>query len=249
MKFMISIQNYSVRIGDVQILHDCSLTLSSGSVHVLMGPNGSGKSSLVTTLMGHPSYQVIQGQVTFEQQDLLSLSTHQRALQGLYLAVQHPVEIEGLQVLHFLQELCRVRQKSIKSQAEFLSHLHTLLSLVGLSESILYRSVNVGFSGGEKKRFELLQLLLLEPKVIMLDEIDSGVDIDGLKMIAQGLAWYKQQHPDVIILFVTHYRKIVDYVQPDQVHVMIAGRIVKSAGAELLDEIEQCGYEPYAKGS
>ena len=246
---MILIHNYSVRIGDLPILHECSLTLQPGSVHVLMGPNGSGKSSLVATLMGHPSYQVTHGAVTFAGQDLLSLSTHQRALQGLYLAVQHPVEIEGLQVLHFLQELCRIRQKTTASHAEFLAYIHKLLELVGLPESILYRSVNVGFSGGEKKRFELLQLLLLEPKFIMLDEIDSGVDVDGLKMIAHGLAWYKQQHPDVIMLFVTHYRKIVDYVAPDHVHVMVAGRIVQSAGPELLDAIEQSGYEPYAKRS
>lgn len=246
---MISIQNYSVRIGDLQILHDCSLVLQQGSVHVLMGPNGSGKSSLVSSLMGHPAYEVRQGQLIFNEQDILSLSTHQKALLGLFLAVQHPVEIEGLQVLHFLQELCRARQKLVGSLTEFLDHIKKMLELVGLPESILYRSVNVGFSGGEKKRFELLQLLLLEPKVVMLDEIDSGVDIDGLKMIAQGLKWYKQQHPDVIMLFVTHYRKIVDYIKPDFVHIMTAGRIVHSGTASLLDEIELSGYESYAKRS
>lgn len=246
---MVSIQNYFVHIGDVAVLRDVSLTLQPGSVHALMGPNGSGKSSLVATLMGHPAYHVTQGTAIFEGQDLGQLTTHQRALLGLYLAVQHPIEIDGLQVLHFLQELSRVRQKSVTTSAEFLQHILKLLDLVGLPESILYRSVNVGFSGGEKKRFELLQLLLLEPKVILLDEIDSGVDVDGLKMIAQGLQWYKQQHPDVIMLIVTHYRKIVDYITPDCVHIMVAGNIVQSGTVALLDEIEKSGYEPYAKGT
>lgn len=246
---MLSIQNYSVHVSDLPILQDCSLVLKPGSVHVLMGPNGSGKSSLVASLMGHPAYTITSGSVTLDGQDVLSISTHQKALQGLFLALQHPTEIEGLQVLHFLQELARVRNKTFGSSTEFLNHIKKLLDIVGLPESILFRSVNVGFSGGEKKRFELLQMLLLEPKVVLLDEIDSGVDIDGLKMIAQGLVWYKEQYPDVVFLFVTHYRKIVDYIQPDFVHVMIAGKIVATADKTLLDVIEKFGYEPYAKRS
>lgn len=244
---MFLIQNYSVRVGDLSIVKNCNLMLQPGSVHALMGPNGSGKSSFVASLMGHPAYQISADSVTYHDQNFLELSTHQKALQGLFLAVQHPVEIEGLQVLHFLQELCRVRNKIPSSSEQFLNHLKTLLEVVGLSQSILQRSVNVGFSGGEKKRFELLQMLLLEPQVVLLDEIDSGVDIDGLKMIAQGLLWYKQQNPNVILFFVTHYRKIVDYLLPDFVHVMIAGEIVQSGDASLLDEIEKTGYEPYAK--
>lgn len=246
---MLSIQKYSVRVADSLVLHECSLTLFPGSVHVLMGPNGSGKSSFVTSLMGHPAYEIMQGDVCCFGQNIGNLPTNQRANLGLYLAVQHPVEIEGLQVLHFLQELCRMRKKDSNSARQNLDIIKKLLDIVGLPESILYRCVNVGFSGGEKKRFELLQLLLLEPKVLLLDEIDSGVDIDGLAMIAHGLQWYRQQHPDVIMLFVTHYRKIVDYIQPDFVHIMIAGRIVKSASAQLLDSIEQQGYEQYAKRS
>ncbi len=244
---MFSIQNYCVQIGDRAVVKDCNLTLQPGSVHVLMGPNGSGKSSLVTSLMGHPAYAV-QGQVIFHNQNFLALSTYQKSLQGLFLAMQQPIEIEGLQVLHFLQELARIHKK-LTSPQDFLVDLKKLLEIVGLSESILQRSVNVGFSGGEKKRFELLQLLLLEPKVIMLDEIDSGVDIDGLKMIAQALQWYKLQHPQTILFFVTHYRKIVDYIQPDTVHIMLDGEIVQSGDAGLLDELEQHGYERYAKRS
>lgn len=244
---MFLIQNYSVQIGDRTVVKNCNLQFSAGSVHALMGPNGSGKSSLVTSLMGHPGY-VVSGVVTFGDQNFLSLATHQKSLQGLFLAVQHPIEIEGLRVLHFLQELARIHKK-LTSPQDFLADLKKLLDIVGLSESILQRSVNVGFSGGEKKRFELLQFLLLEPKIIMLDEIDSGVDIDGLKMIAQALRWYKQKHPETILLFVTHYRKIVDYIQPDVVHVMIDGEIVQNGDAGLLDELEQYGYERYAKRS
>lgn len=245
---MFSIQNYSVSVGDISVVKNCNLYFAPGSVHALMGPNGSGKSSLVASLMGHPSYTV-DGQITFLDQNIVSRATHERAMQGLFLAVQHPIEIEGLQVLHFLQELARIHKKLPESAHDFLTQVKKLLQIVGLCESILSRSVNVGFSGGEKKRFELLQMLLLEPKFIMLDEIDSGVDIDGLKMIAQGLNWYKETHPDTILFFVTHYRKIVDYVKPDHVHVMVAGEIVQTGDATLLDAIEQQGYEPYAKRS
>lgn len=248
---MLSVQNYSVRIGDSQILFDCSLILQSGSVHVLVGPNGSGKSSLAASLMGHPLYEVMCGQVMLGKHDLLALTTHQRLLHGLYLALQNPIEIEGLQCVHFLQEIYRVRQQALGKPlipvAEVLIKIRTLLEIVGLPESMLQRFLNVGFSGGEKKRFELLQLLLLEPKVIILDEIDSGVDVDGLKMIAQGLLWYKQQCPEVAMLIVTHYRKIIEYIQPNMVHIMVAGRIVQTGDYKLLDEVEQSGYESYAK--
>ena len=246
---MFSIQNYSVCIGDVQILHDCSLNLQVGSVHVLMGPNGSGKSSLVTSLMGHPLYQIDSGKVFLDGCDIANLPIHQKSLNGLFLAVQHSVEIEGLSVLHFLQELVRVHRKNMVSMADVLHEINTLLQVVGFAESILSRFVNVGFSGGEKKRFELLIMLLLKPKVVMLDEIDSGVDVDGLKMIAQVLLSYKKNYPEVIILLVTHYRKIVDYVTPDFVHVMISGKIVQSGDQQLLDAIENFGYEQYEKRS
>ncbi len=243
---MFLIQNYSVSVGDVSVVKNCHLYFAPGSVHVLMGPNGSGKSSLVASLMGHPSYTV-SGEIVSLNQNIVSLATHERAMQGLFLAVQHPIEIEGLQVLHFLQELARIHKKLPTLSDEFLIKIKKLLNIVGLCDSILSRCVNVGFSGGEKKRFELLQMLLLEPKFIMLDEIDSGVDIDGLKMIAQALNWYKQTHPETILFFVTHYRKIVDYVKPDHVHIMVAGEIVQTGDATLLDLIDQQGYESYAK--
>jgi len=256
---MLFVKNFSVTIqtsqesGDksamLHVLKNCNLSVEAGSVHVLVGPNGSGKSSLAASLMGHPLYEVVAGNVTFDGQDLLSLPTHIKAQKGLYLAMQHPVEISGLQVLHFLKELLAVAEKKSQSVADFLLCVRPLLALVGLPESILYRFVNVGFSGGEKKRFEVLQMLLLKPKFAILDEIDSGVDVDGLKMIAQGLLWYKQQNPHVSFLIVTHYRRILEYVSPDVVHVMIDGTIVQTGDRQLLDDIEFKGYAAYAKRS
>ncbi len=250
--FSVAIQNAHMSQDQVvksHILKDCNLSVEPGSVHVLVGPNGSGKSSLAASLMGHPLYEVVSGEVTFEGQDFLSLPTHVKAQKGLYLAMQHPVEISGLQVLHFLKELVGIRETKSQSIEEFLFCVRPLLALVGLPESILYRFVNVGFSGGEKKRFEVLQMLLLKPKFAILDEIDSGVDVDGLKMIAQGLLWYKQQNPDVSLLIVTHYRRILEYVSPDVVHVMIDGSIVQTGDRQLLDDIEAKGYAAYAKRS
>jgi Fe-S cluster assembly ATP-binding protein len=246
---MLSIQNYSVKIADTLILHDCTLHLKQGSIHVLMGPNGSGKSSLLMSLMGHPVYTLVSGTVFFDKKNMTELSTSAKSLQGFFLAMQHTFSIEGLTVLNFLQELARAHQKMPATFQEFLDHVKKLLSIVGLPESILQRCVNVGFSGGEKKRFELLQMLLLEPKFVMLDEIDSGVDVDGLKIIAQVLSWYKEHHPEVVLLIVTHYRHILDQVSVDGVHIMLDGRIVRYGDKTLLDDIEQFGYERYAKRS
>ncbi len=246
---MLSIKNFSVAINGAPILHQCNLEILPGTVHVLVGPNGSGKSSLATSLMGHPTYEITQGQVIFQGQDLLSAPTHSKAQKGLYLALQHPVEINGLQVLSFLKEISAIAHKKSETMAEFVQRIKPLLALVGLPESILTRCVNVGFSGGEKKRFELLQMLLLQPKLAILDEIDSGVDVDGLKMIANGLTWYKQHNPQASFLIVTHYRKILEFVKPDVVHVMINGQIAATGGNEILDEIEQEGFACHAKRS
>ena len=246
---MLLVKNFSVAIQSSQILNNCNLQIEPGTVHVLVGPNGSGKSSLAASLMGHPLYEIVTGEVTFQGQDLLSLATHIKAQKGLYLSVQHPLEISGLQVLHFLKEISSIADKKTESISEFLIRVNPLLGLVGLPESILYRCVNVGFSGGEKKRFELLQMFLLKPRLAILDEIDSGVDVDGLKMIAQGILWYKEQNPKVSFLIVTHYRRILEYVKPDVVHLMIDGSIVQTGSSQLLDDIETKGYASYAKRS
>ena len=246
---MLTIKNISVSIDTDEsqsknILQDCSLQIKSGQLHVLMGPNGSGKSSLVYTLMGHPTYQVEAGVIEFDEQDLLSMPVHVRAKKGMYLSMQQPQAIAGLQVLSFLKEIYVLHYKQL-SIAVFIELVKPLLEQVGLDESMLYRSVNDGFSGGERKRFELLQMLLLKPKVCLLDEIDSGVDIDGLKIIAQCLQDYKKQNPDVAVIIVTHYRRILDYLTPDVVHVMIDGSIVATGDTQLINQIEDKGYDQY----
>lgn len=229
------------------ILHNCSLDIQPGQIHVLMGPNGSGKSSLIYSLMGHPSYEVTGGSIHFESQNLLDFPTHTRSQLGLYLSMQQPETISGLQALSLLKAIYELHYNRTVSVVDFLEIIKPLLAQVGLSEPILYRSVNDGFSGGEKKRFELLQMILLRPKLCLLDEIDSGVDIDGLSLIAQSLKNYKEQHPLSSIVIVTHYRRILNYLQPDVYHVMIDGSIVASGGESLMDSIEINGYEQYAK--
>ena len=229
-------------------MSNCNLKISPGSVHVLVGANGSGKSSLAATIMGSLLYKKISGQLLFHDQNLCVMSTHIRARKGIYFAMQDSVEISGLQVLSFLKEIVRLHDDRLQSISDFLCLLRPLLERVGLPESILYRYVNIGFSGGEKKRFELLQMLLLKPKFIILDEIDSGVDIEGLKMIASTIMWYKQQHPDSAFLIITHHHKrMLNYMLLDKVHVMIQGRIVHSGSGEVLDTIEQHGYGIYEK--
>ena len=248
---MLKIQNISVSVVDgaesKTIIKDCSLHIQPGQIHVLMGPNGSGKSSLVYTLMGHPAYQVTSGTMTLHDEQLADMPTHIRSQRGLYLSVQQPEAIAGLQVLLFLKEIWVIHTKKSVTVPDFLEIIRPLLQQVGLSESMLYRSVNDGFSGGEKKRFELLQMMLLKPQICLLDEIDSGVDIDGLLLIAQGLQKYKEQHPECAMVIVTHYRRILHYLQPDVVHVMMHGAIVATGGADIIETIEQGGYEQYAK--
>lgn len=250
---MLHIKNICVSVIDENksklILNDCSLSVKPGEIHVLMGPNGSGKSSLVYTLMGHPLYEITSGAITFFDKNLLDMPTHMRSKEGLYLSVQQPETIPGLQVLSFLKEIYTIHVKKSLPMVDFLEIIKPLLHYVGLAESMLYRSVNDSFSGGEKKRFELLQMMLLKPKLCLLDELDSGVDIDGLQLIAQSLQLYREQNPESSMIIVTHYRRILQYLKPDVVHVMINGNIVSTGGVDVIDAIEQQGYERYAKRS
>jgi len=246
---MLKIFQLSVSVLDKTIIKNCSQDFAKGLTHVIMGPNGSGKSSLVMTIMGHPSYQITEGKMFLDSEDISLLPTHQRAEKRIFLAMQHPVEIQGLKVIHFLQEIYNKAHKTTITITDLLEKIEPLLKLVGLSESILERSVNVGFSGGEKKRFELLQILLIQPQLVILDELDSGVDIDGLKHLADGLNSYKAQFPDVTIIMITHYGHILKYLKSDQIHVMIDGAIVASGDESLISTIEQNGYSLYAKRS
>ena len=244
---MLKISTLSVSVENKQIIKDCSKDFSLGLVHIVMGPNGSGKSSLVATIMGHPAYTIQAGHIFLGEEDITTISVHQRAFKGVFLANQHPVEIQGLKVIHFLQEIYSKSQKKAISIKDLIVYIQSLLKLVGLTESIFDRSVNVGFSGGEKKRFELLQMLILQPKVVILDELDSGVDVDGLKDLANGLNWYKSQFPQTTFIMITHYGHILKYFKPDQVHIMIEGSFVASGDSSISSEIEKNGYSAYAK--
>ena len=223
------------------ILKGIDLVVKQGETHALMGPNGSGKSTLANVLMGRPGYMLTAGQVLFKGEDIVKLTADQRAQRGLFLAMQYPVEIPGVSVVNFL----RTAYKSMKGKEinalEFRKHMKAKMNLLGIEDEMVQRYVNQGFSGGEKKKNEILQLAVLEPEIAVLDETDSGLDIDSLKAVAGGVA--QLIGPDLGVLLITHYQRILNYITPDFVHVMIDGRIVKSGGPELAHELEEKGYE------
>ena len=227
--------------GTTPILNGVTLTIRTGETHAIMGPNGSGKSTLAYTIAGHPKYTVTSGSITFDGQDVLAMSVDERARAGLFLAMQYPVEIPGVSVVNFL----RTAYKSVKGEEinalEFRKHMKEKMKLLGVEDEMVQRYVNQGFSGGEKKKNEILQLAVLEPEIAVLDETDSGLDIDSLKAVARGVA--QLIGPDLGVLLITHYQRILNYITPDFVHVMIGGRIVKSGGKELAHELEEKGYE------
>ncbi|MBI2353158.1 Fe-S cluster assembly ATPase SufC [Candidatus Dependentiae bacterium] len=250
---MLEIQHLSVSISCEKkqkiVLTDCSLSIPVGQVHILLGPNGSGKSALAYTLMGHPFYKVETGTISFNGNSLLALKTEMRSRYGLYVAMQQPIMIKGLQVLSFLKELWEIHHKKKVNNDLFLKDIHSLLQQVGLPDALLYRSVNDNFSGGEKKRFELLQMLLMQPSFCFFDEIDSGIDQDGLLMIVQSLKKYKEQFLQTSFLFVTHNPLLLDYLKPDRVHVMLHGTIVTSGDETIMEIIQKNGYSYYEKGA
>ncbi|HEX9123266.1 MAG TPA: Fe-S cluster assembly ATPase SufC [Actinomycetota bacterium] len=224
-----------------EILKGIDLVVKQGETHALMGPNGSGKSTLANVLMGRPGYQLVEGQILFKGEDITGLTADKRAQRGLFLAMQYPVEIPGVSVVNFL----RTAYKSVKgdeiSALAFRKHMKEKMNLLGVEDSMVQRYVNQGFSGGEKKRNEILQLAVLEPEIAVLDETDSGLDIDSLKQVATGVA--QLIGPNLGVLLITHYQRILNYITPDFVHVMMGGRIVKSGGKELAHELEEKGYE------
>lgn len=245
MKTTVQIVDLQVKVADTLAVNQCSLSLDEGTIHAIMGPNGSGKSSLAYTLMGHPRYEVIAGDIFFKNQSLKELAPDQRARLGIFLALQHPYEIEGVPYKEFLRSTYNAlydgtdQQMTIK---EFNVHLNKQLSLLGVNPEFIERSVNVGFSGGEKKRAEILQLAVLKPSFVILDEIDSGLDIDALKIVCEGIMAVKKNNPSMIILLITHYQRLLNYITPDYVHVMREGRIVQSGGASLALQLESQGY-------
>lgn len=224
-----------------EILKGIDVVVRQGEVHALMGPNGSGKSTLANVIMGRPGYEVTTGRILFKGEDITGLSPDERARRGLFLAMQYPVEVPGVSVVNFLRTAYKaVRGEEISALA-FRKHLKEKMELLGVEDAMVNRYVNQGFSGGEKKRNEILQLAVLEPEIAILDETDSGLDIDSLKQVATGIA--RLVGPDLGVLLVTHYQRILNYITPDHVHVMMQGRIVRSGGKELAHELEQKGYE------
>jgi len=241
---MLEIRNLHVSIGDKPILAGIDLDVKAGEVHAIMGPNGSGKSTLAQVLAGREGYTVTAGSVRYLGQDLLALEPEQRARAGVFLAFQYPLEIPGVanvQLLRTALNSTRLARGEPELDAmDFLDTVKSKLALLGMDESFLYRAVNEGFSGGEKKRNEILQMAVLEPRLAILDETDSGLDIDALKTVAQGVNALK--HPERAVILVTHYQRLLNYIVPDQVHVLAGGRIVRSGDASLALELEDKGY-------
>ncbi len=245
MSYLLSINSLSVAVDDTPIVRDFSLQIIPGCIHAIMGPNGSGKTTLAHTLMGHPSYQVISGSVLFDGISLLDLSPDKRAQKGLFLVFQYPYEIPGVSIFTFLKSAYQaITQKPI-SVTDFTSLLHEKMDLLSIDHTIAQRAVNEGFSGGEKKRFEMLQVLLFKPKLVILDEIDSGLDIDALKLVCSALNVVRKENPQTSFLIITHYHRILQYIIPDYVHIMHQGKLVHSSGPELAEQIEKNGYGAY----
>jgi Fe-S cluster assembly ATP-binding protein len=244
MEYM-DIKHISVAIDQKVIITDLSLQVKPGSTHALMGPNGSGKSSLAYALMGHPHYTVT-GSVIMQGQDILALTPDKRAKLGLFLAFQYPLEVSGVKIFTVLQQAHRAITGLGVEIELFEKELHRIMDILHIDRSFVFRSLNAGFSGGEKKKFELLQIMVLKPSVIIFDEIDSGLDVDALKVVAAGIMAYKQENPDVALLFITHYQRILDYIVPDYVHVMLNGVLVDSGDAALGNRIEGKGYGGYS---
>ena len=242
---LLEVRDLHVAIGDVEILKGLHLTVNLGEVHAIMGPNGSGKSTLANVLAGKPEYTVTQGDVLYEGRDLLRMTPDARALEGMFLAFQYPVELPGVRTREFLRTaLDAIRQHRSEPKIairEFNKLLERKALEVGFSADLVKRNVNEGFSGGEKKRNEILQLSVLDPKLALLDETDSGLDIDALKIVANGVNAFRG--PQKAIVLVTHYQRVLNYITPDFVHVLIDGRIVRSGGRELALELESRGYE------
>jgi Fe-S cluster assembly ATP-binding protein len=242
---MLSIRGLRAAAGDKEILKGIDLVVSPGEVHAVMGPNGSGKSTLAQVLAGHPAYTVTGGTVQFEGADLLDMEPEERAHAGVFLAFQYPVEIPGVTNAYFLRAaynaIRKARGEEELDPMDFLDLLEKKLAMVQWSSEIMSRAVNSGFSGGEKKRNEILQMAVLEPKLAILDETDSGLDIDALRIVADGVNSLRR--PDRSTIVVTHYQRLLDYIVPDFVHVLADGRIVKSGGRELALELEAKGYE------
>ena len=241
---MIKFKDLIVEVEDKLIINNFNLEVSSGELHVIMGPNGSGKSTIANTIAGHPKYSIKSGEITYKNEIINELSPEDRSALGIFLSLQYPVSIPGVKNIYFLKAAVNSIRKTKKQDeidtVEFLKMVRGILPLVGLDESFLHRSVNDGFSGGEKKRNEILQMLVLQPELSILDETDSGLDIDALKIIAEGIRNYRNNNRSFILI--THYHRMLDFLSPDYVHILIDGEIKLSGGPELAQKLEEKGY-------
>src|SRR6267142_5178979 len=241
---MLTIKNLAAKAEDKGILNGVNLKVNAGEIHAIMGPNGSGKSTLASVLAGREDYEVTRGTIDFEGKDLLTLKPEERAREGIFMAFQYPVEIPGVSTINFMKtainQIRNHRGQQPLDAVSFLSLMKEKMKLVGIDQSLLNRSLNEGFSGGEKKRNEIFQMAMLDPKLAILDETDSGLDIDALRVVARGVNGLRA--PDRAIVMITHYKRLLDYVEPDRVHVLQDGRIVQSGDKTLAAELERLGY-------
>ena len=246
---MLEIKNLHVSVGDKEILKGLNLSIAAGQVHAIMGPNGSGKSTLSYVLAGRAGYDITQGSITYNGEDLGALPPEARAAKGVFLAMQYPVEIPGVTTIMFLKSALNAQRRARgESELDAIGVLKTVrrkAAALNVSEEMLKRALNVGFSGGEKKRLEILQMAIFEPKLAVLDETDSGLDIDALKLVAEGVNALRS--PERAMLVITHYQRLLDYIVPDRIHVLAKGRIVAEGGKELALELEAKGYDQFVK--
>jgi len=237
---LLEIKDLHVEIDGKEILKGLTMTLDSGKVHTLMGPNGSGKSTLANTLMGHPKYKITKGQIILNGEDVTELEADERAKKGIFLSFQYPNEISGITISNFLLSSLESLRGEKPSILEFKKELDEKMELLKIDKKFLSRYLNEGFSGGEKKKSEILQLTMLNPKVAILDETDSGLDIDALKTVSEGVNYFKNE--EKIVLIITHYKRILEYIKPDDVFILIDGKIVKFGDSSLVDNLEKNGY-------
>ena len=236
------IKNLSVNVLDKKILNDFNLSINSGEIHAIMGPNGTGKSTLSKVIMGHPSYNVIEGDILVDGESILSLSTDLRSKLGIFLVYQNPVSIEGISNSEFIRSALNARSEKNVGLYEFIKNIEGSLDKLEMSKSMMHRSLNQDFSGGEKKKNEILQMLMLKPKLVILDELDSGLDVDSLRIVCDNINKYLEDNRDVSMLIITHYTRILDYIKPDYVHMMKDGHINLSGDYSLAKKIEKYGY-------
>jgi Fe-S cluster assembly ATP-binding protein len=246
---ILSIRNLQAKVADedIEILHGLDLDLRKGEIHAIMGPNGSGKSTLSKILAGHPGYEVTGGSVTFQGEDILEMEPDERSRAGVFLAFQYPLEIPGVSIANFLRTALQARQPEGEELDlfDFQDELLARMEMLEMDASFAERPVNDGFSGGEKKRNEILQMAMLRPTLALMDETDSGLDIDALQIVANGVNKLHAENPDMTILIITHYQRLLNYIRPDHVHVMVKGKIVRSGGPEVALALEEQGYEEY----